>query len=368
MLVTTQALRVPFVCTDSTGAAVAPTGTPTATLYKNGTAQGDTVTVTVSGADCLASVTVSGVQGDAFYLKILATISGVITPQFSLPEYLAKLPADASDILATPANKIATDNTGKVTASNSIPSASDNATAAAAAILTTPANKIETDNTGKVTASNSIPSASDNATAAAAAILATPANKIATDNTGKVTASNSIPSASDNATAAAAAILTTPGNKLATNSNGYVTSTNGGSGGGGTQLVVPIVTEAGGRVSSQPLILYIDEAMPLHLVARDSNNNARDLTGLNLEFRMSRPPASVRTLADLRAFDLSVSVHDDWYEIDEVAELTGNADGEVDLDMPEFLTKQSGPVSCSLRDSNSWEVLSRLYVVVQYAA
>ena len=332
MLVTTQALRVPFVCTDSTGAAVAPTGTPTATLYKNGTAQGDTVTVTVSGADCLASVTVSGVQGDAFYLKILATISGVITPQFSLPEYLAKLPADASDILATPANKIATDNTGKVTASNSIPSASDNATAAAAAIL------------------------------------ATPANKIATDNTGKVTASNSIPSASDNATAAAAAILTTPGNKLATNSNGYVTSTNGGSGGGGTQLVVPIVTEAGGRVSSQPLILYIDEAMPLHLVARDSNNNARDLTGLNLEFRMSRPPASVRTLADLRAFDLSVSVHDDWYEIDEVAELTGNADGEVDLDMPEFLTKQSGPVSCSLRDSNSWEVLSRLYVVVQYAA
>lgn len=422
MLISTQTLRVPFVCTDSTGAAVAPTGTPTATLYKNGAAQGDAVTVTMSGADGFASVAVTGSQGDCFYLKILATISGVATPGFSLPVYLAKLPAGAGDAMTlttgertavaneveaqiiddTDSEKVLQAITNKIAAAN--PDLSGLTLAAIAAQvrteLTVELDRIDASISSRSVAGDAMTLTSGERTAVANEVEAqiideTDSEKVLQAITNKIAAANpslagltlaaiaaqvrtelttelaridaSIGSRATPATAASA-ILLNSSNKLATNSSGYVTSTNGGGGGGGTQLVVPIVTEGSSRLSSQPITLFIDEQMSLKLLVKDSDGEPRDLTGLDIEFRMSRPPASVRTLADLRAFELSVSVHDDWLEVDSVLSLDGNVDGEVEFPIPEFLTKQSGPLACSLRNSTDGETLSRVYVVVQYAA
>ena len=68
-----------FTCTDSTGAPVAPTGTPTGTLVKNGTDLGTTVTVTMSTAQGIASCTIpsDAANGDRFYLRVSAVISAV---------------------------------------------------------------------------------------------------------------------------------------------------------------------------------------------------------------------------------------------------------------------------------------------------
>lgn len=68
-----------FTCTDSTGAPVAPTGTPTGTLVKNGTDLGTTVTVTMSTAQGIASCTIpsDAANGDRFYLRISAVVSAV---------------------------------------------------------------------------------------------------------------------------------------------------------------------------------------------------------------------------------------------------------------------------------------------------
>ena len=68
-----------FTCTDSTGAPVAPTGTPTGTLVKNGTDLGTTVTVTMSTAQGVASCTIpsDAVNGDRFYIRVSAVISAV---------------------------------------------------------------------------------------------------------------------------------------------------------------------------------------------------------------------------------------------------------------------------------------------------
>jgi hypothetical protein len=68
-----------FTCVDSTGAPVAPTGTPTGTLVKNGTDLGTTVTVTMSTAQGVASCTIPGdaVNGDRFYIRVSAVVSAV---------------------------------------------------------------------------------------------------------------------------------------------------------------------------------------------------------------------------------------------------------------------------------------------------
>lgn len=70
---------LPFTCVDSTGAPVAPTGTPTGTLVKNGTDLGTTVTVTMATAQGIATCTIpsDAVNGDRFYLRISAVISSV---------------------------------------------------------------------------------------------------------------------------------------------------------------------------------------------------------------------------------------------------------------------------------------------------
>ncbi len=69
-----------FPCVDSTGAPLAPTGTPTGTLYQNGTALGTTVTCTVSGAKVFATCTIpttSVATGDRFQLIGSVVIAGV---------------------------------------------------------------------------------------------------------------------------------------------------------------------------------------------------------------------------------------------------------------------------------------------------
>jgi hypothetical protein len=190
---------LPFTCLDVTGAPVSPTGTPTAVLVHNGTDTVVSVTVTMSGAQGLASCTIpsSGVSaGDVFYLRVSAVISGTTYTLAGQPASIFSptpiATAAAAAILATPENKLATNGSGQVAISNSIPTpptASENGTAAATAILANPANKLATNGSGQVTISNSIPTpptASENGTAAATAILATPANKLATNSSGQV--------------------------------------------------------------------------------------------------------------------------------------------------------------------------------------
>ena len=79
MIAASGRFDLPFTCTDSTGAPVAPTGTPTGTLVKNGTDLGTTVTVTMSTAQGVASCTIpsDAVNGDRFYIRISAVISAV---------------------------------------------------------------------------------------------------------------------------------------------------------------------------------------------------------------------------------------------------------------------------------------------------
>lgn len=79
MIAASGRFDLPFTCVDSTGAPVAPTGTPTGTLVKNGTDLGTTVTVTMSTAQGVASCTIpsDAVNGDRFYIRISAVISAV---------------------------------------------------------------------------------------------------------------------------------------------------------------------------------------------------------------------------------------------------------------------------------------------------
>lgn len=80
MLLPSTRFDLPFTCTDSTGLPAAPTGTPVAVLVKNGTDLATSVTVTMTGAQGIATCTVpsDAVGGDRFYLRISAVISGVI--------------------------------------------------------------------------------------------------------------------------------------------------------------------------------------------------------------------------------------------------------------------------------------------------
>lgn len=79
MIAASGRFDLPFTCVDSTGAATSPTGTPTGTLVKNGTDLGTTVTVTMTGAQGIASCTIpsDAAVGDRFYLRISAVISAV---------------------------------------------------------------------------------------------------------------------------------------------------------------------------------------------------------------------------------------------------------------------------------------------------
>lgn len=79
MIAASGRFDLPFTCVDSTGAPTAPTGTPTGTLVKNGTDLGTTVTVSMTGAQGIASCTIpsDAAVGDSFYIRLSAVISGV---------------------------------------------------------------------------------------------------------------------------------------------------------------------------------------------------------------------------------------------------------------------------------------------------
>ncbi len=79
MLIPSGRFSLPFTCVDSTGAPVAPTGTPTAVLVKNGTDIGTTVTVTMSTANGNAVCTIpsDAVADDRFHIRLSAVISGM---------------------------------------------------------------------------------------------------------------------------------------------------------------------------------------------------------------------------------------------------------------------------------------------------
>jgi hypothetical protein len=133
-------------------------------------------------------------------------------------------------------------------------------------------------------------------------------------------------------------------------------------------LVLPLVTESGSRVSANPLVLYSREAQSITLTVVDSQGEAVDLSGLgDLTLGMARPPASVRTLNDLRQFAQSAETDADWDAVDQVEELTGNSAGQVTFDTPEFITEVARPYLLSLRVAATEEVKSRWFLTTQYA-
>ena len=150
--------------------------------------------------------------------------------------------ATAAAILATPANKLATDGNGKVTYANAAPptppTAGENATAAAAAILATPANKLATDGNGKVTYANAAPptppTAAENATAVWATTTRTLSSfgTLVSDTAGAAAtavwaaSTRTLTSFGTLVASVAGAILKTPANLLKTNAAGQVEASN----------------------------------------------------------------------------------------------------------------------------------------------
>jgi hypothetical protein len=92
----------------------------------------------------------------------------------------------AAAILATPAQKLATDAGGNVTAS-SVTDKSGYSLATAPPTAVAIRQEIDANSTKLA---NAVPTAAQNGTAAAAAILAVPANKLTTDGSGNVAANN----------------------------------------------------------------------------------------------------------------------------------------------------------------------------------
>lgn len=404
MLIPSGKFSLPFTCVDASGVPTAPTGTPTGVLVKNGTDLGTAVTVAMSAANGVASCAIpsDAVADDRFYIRITAVISAVTytvsgpadsigSPQTLTAAYdPAKTAAPTAAANATAVRSELTTELGRINATIDSRAATGAAMTLTSGERTTLAGVIETgfldDLTGGAflagvqaqiealfDAGGDVPVA----TIAAAVATAVRTNlavelaridlAISTRLAGSAyTAPTVPPTAGENA----AAILVNPARKLLTDASGYVTATNGGGGGGSgsTQLVVPIVTEASGRLSGSPIVLFVGEGQDLLLVVKDSAEVLRDLSGLDLVFWMARPPASVRTLADLRSFELAAISDTDWEEVDSVESLEGNSDGEVGFPIPEFVVSRAGPLSCSLRDASTGEVLSRVAVIVQYAA
>lgn len=234
MLIPSGRFSLPFTCVDSTGAPVAPTGTPTAVLVKNGTDLGTTVTVTMSTANGNAACTLpsDAVADDRFHIRLSAVISGVTYtlagPAASVqnPVTLPTIPTDwiTSNGIATDAIGSAELAAGAVTKIQTGLATPTNITAASGITLAAVTH------TGAV-----IPTVTNvGSVASFGTLIADIVTAVWAAGTRTLTAFGF--TVAPTAAAVAAAILETPTNKLVTDADGYVTSTNGGGGGGGGEV------------------------------------------------------------------------------------------------------------------------------------
>lgn len=244
---------LPFTCIDSTGAPAAPTGTPTGTLVKNGIDQGTTVTVTMAGAQGIASCIIPGdaVAGDRFYLRISAVISAVTYVVCGQPDSIASPQTLTSDYdpAKTPA-----------------PTAATNA-AAVRTELATELARIDASISSRLAATSYVspPSVAGLATSASISSL-----------TAHV---ESLP----NAAQIASEILISPAHKLLTDDEGRVTATNGGDSEGGgnySTFVMPLRATSLERVQANRIDLFVRERVPLTISIYDAQQQAVDCTGL----------------------------------------------------------------------------------------
>lgn len=241
---------LPFTCIDSTGVPTAPTGTPTGTLVKNGTDQGTTVTVTMAGAQGIASCTIPGdaVAGDRYHIRISALISGVTYVVGGLPESIVSPLTLTSDYdpAKTPA-----------------PTAATNA-AAVRAELATELTRIDAAISSRLAATSYVspPSVAGLATSDSINNLTTYVETL------------------PNAAQIAAEILIVPAHKLRTDDEGHVTSTNGDSGGNHSTFVMPLRATSLERVQANRIDLFVRERVPLTISIYDSQQQPVDCAGL----------------------------------------------------------------------------------------
>lgn len=386
-----------FTTIDSTGANTAPTGTPTWVLLKNGAATAVTGNATMTGSQGYVTTTIPGdaVAGDRFAIRVTAVVSGLTQEIPGPSESIADLAAIATAIRSNLATEL-----GRVDVAVSTRAALGSEMTLTSEERLTLAGAIEAgfldDMTGgtflagvqaQIQAlfdSGADVPVSTIASVVASAVrsnLATELSRIDATVSSRLSAASytappsiaglcttqkanelldaieALPSVND----VAGAILADPTHLLLTTAEGWVTSTS-------NSFVLPIVTETANRITSTPLQLFTGEGMTISLTVRDKTNQVIDLSGRELIFRMARAGTSVRTVADLRSFEMNASTDADWDEVDEVAGLTGDVNGVIELDAPEFATQQAGPLSFSLRDADTMEVLSRGILMVQYAA
>lgn len=288
MLLPGSRFDLPFTCTDSTGAATAPTGTPTGVLVQNGTDLGTTVTVTMTGAQGIASCTIpsSGVNaGDRFYIRISAVVSGVTYVQNGPSEAIEspQTLTSAYDAAKTAAPTVGAiraemdDNSTKL-ANLDVLLSTRMAGASYVAPITPPtvgAIRAEMDaNSTKLANLDVLLS-----TRLAAASYVAPPSVAGLATSVEVAALGTAVAALPDAEDIAAEILLDPANKLLTNDDGLVTSTNTSD-----VLVMPMRSSVAGRVAPNRLDLFVREEIPLEIAILDSRRLPVDCTGLEAEF------------------------------------------------------------------------------------
>ncbi|RLS34367.1 MAG: hypothetical protein DWH81_15505 [Planctomycetota bacterium] len=333
MLLPSSRFDLPFTCIDSTGLPTAPTGTPTGTLVKNGVDQGTTVTVSMTGAQGIASCSIpsNAAAGDRFYLRISAVISAITyvvagpseaieSPHTLTTDYdPAKSPAPTAATIATAvrtelvtelAHIDATISSRLAAASYSAPTVPPSPATIASQVrteLSAELERVDISVSSRLAANSySAPGTIPTASAIAAQVrteLSTELARVDAAISSRLAASSytSPPSINGLATSdsinslasyvetlpdaaqIAAVILVDPTKKLLTNDEGYVTSTNdGGTGGGGNQstFIMPLRLTSMERVQANRIDLFVRERVPLTISIYDAQRQAVDCIGL----------------------------------------------------------------------------------------
>ncbi len=294
MLLPSTRFDLPFTCVDSSGLPTSPTGTPAATLVWNGIDQNTSVTVTMNGAQGVASCTIpsDAVAGDRFSIRISAIISAIT--------YVVAGPSEAVE---SPHTLTAAYDPAK----SSAPTAAVNATAIRTELATELA-RIDATVSSRLAASNysasgNAPSAADIATQVRtelstelARVDSTISSRLAAvdysspPSVAGLATSDSIShlanavNALPDATQIAAEILVDPTHRLLTSDQGHVTATNGGeggsSGGNTSTFVMPLRSTSWERVEANRIDLFVRERVPLTISIFDAQKQAVECAGL----------------------------------------------------------------------------------------
>ena len=330
MLLPSSRFDIPFTCIDSTGLPTAPTGTPTATLVKNGVDQSTTVTVTMTGAQGIATCTIPGdaVAGDRFYIRISAVISAVtyvvagppdsiespktLTTDYdpaksSPPTAAANATAVRTELSTELARLDATISSRLAADAYTAPPSPPTIASQVRTELSTELARVDVAVSSRLAANSySAPGTIPTASAIAAQVrieLSTELARVDAAISSRLAASSYTPAPSidglatsdsinslasyvetlPDAAQIAAVILVDPTKKLLTNDEGYVTSTNDGeTGGGGNQstFIMPLRSTSMERVQANRIDLFVRERVPLTISIYDAQQQVVDCTGL----------------------------------------------------------------------------------------